>query len=501
MKCGTEKFFAPLLLAAVLTAAGCASLTPRDRVAGALDADGKLYLVSDSAELIREGSRWYDELERKVAESESPRRDAVQTYLTALKMLCRFAGADRIEAVGLSSHREPDGSSLNRCAAAGQTGSDWPWNLGGVPGNRLDDLRKLPAETLAAASFFVNAEAAAAELRRSGAEKLLEYRHPLLLGFTLGEVLGNVSGPWQAAVLPPPQNGGATDWSQCGFYLAFPDRGGALYRRLAVILPAAGEGSLRLPADKNLAPLIAGGDGTIRIYSTPECRAGIVSPRATLGETAEFKASAGKLPADANGAFYFADGGTALGVWQFHPGMIELSSYSHRGTAAQLLRRMLMAPLALAVDRTLAAERKRPTAENPRQPARRPLPPPPPELMQKRRAALAEVRDHLEALRKQSGRLPARLPEKYAGFIWFGAEQTGGSGKLPLVSEAPAPRRPGIGVLFADGTIEFFDFPAASLKHLCSFLHTRYHYDEKEFVRLIRRAAELDAQKKGSRHE
>ena len=61
------------------------------------------------------------------------------------------------------------------------------------------------------------------------------------------------------------------------------------------------------------------------------------------------------------------------------------------------------------------------------------------------------------------------------------------------------PKRPGIGVLFVDGSIEFFDFPAASLKHLCSFLHTRYHYDEKDFVRLIRRAAELDAQRKGKR--
>ena len=53
-----------------------------------------------------------------------------------------------------------------------------------------------------------------------------------------------------------------------------------------------------------------------------------------------------------------------------------------------------------------------------------------------------------------------------------------------------------INVLFVDGTVRSFKFNAGSLKRLCSFLHTVYRYDEKEFVRLIERASQLDAKGK-----
>ena len=499
MKCTTEKRLPHILLAAALCAvAGCAPVAPRERVVGKLDADGELYLVSDSTEFIREGAVWYDEIERKVAESKSPRRDAVQSHLTALKMLGRFAGASGIEVVGLSSRREPDGSHLTRSAAAGQIGTPWPWNVGGVPGDRLRDLSALPAETIAAASFTFDAGAAAAELRRSGAETLLEYKPPLLLGFSLGEILSRVSGAWQTALLPPPSADGKADWSRSGFYLAFPDREGAIYRRLSAVLPSAGNGMVRLP-DGKASLIIGGGDDRIRIYSSPECRSAITAPRRTLGDTEKFGAAAKKLASSVSGAFYLSDDGIAVGVWKFQPGLAELSAYSTRTAPAHALRRLLLNPFSLVVDRALARPQPRPvTAKKTPVPERRTALPMT-GVLQKRRAALAGAMADMTEQHKKSGRFPEELPEKYAGLVWFGAPPDGGSGKLPLIVEAPAPGRPGIGVLFADGTIEFFDFPAASLKHLCSFLHTRYHYDEKDFVRLIRRASELDAKKKGNR--
>ena len=499
MKCGTEKFFAPLLLAAVLTVTGCAPITPRDRVADALDDDGEVHFISESTALIREGSVWFGDIERRVAESESPRRDAVQAYLTMLKMLCRFSGAGTVEAVGMSSRREPDGSYLNRCAAAGRTGSAWPWNLGGVQEDHLHDLRNFPGDVIAAASFTVDAEAAAEELRASGATALLEYKNPILLGFSIREALANASGKWQAAILPPPSGRGA-DWTQCGFSFSVPDRGGALFNRLSAFLPPAGNGALRLPTGGAISPLVVGGDGRIRVYSTPECRAGITSPRHTLGGATFFAAAAAKLPAAVHGAFYFsADGDTDLGVWRFTPGMLDLSAYSTRGAAVHALRRLLLAPLSLAI--TQALDRPAPQRETAamRTATERSTALPPPELLKKRRDTLVEVRDYLNAQRKLAGKFPAELPGKYSALVCFGAMQSEKTGKLPLISEAPDPHRPGIGVLFADGTIEFFSYPAASLKHLCSFLHTRYRYDEKDFVRLIRRASELDAQKKGTR--
>ena len=503
MKSATEKLFPLFLLAAVLFAsAGCAPVTPRDRVEEALDADGELYIVSDSTALLREGADWYGEIERRVAESESPQRDAIQYYLTAFKTLCRFAGTGNIEVFGMSSHRETDGSYLNRCAAAGPADAPWPWDLGGAPGDRLDDLKKLPGDTLAAASFTVDTAAAATELRRAGAEKLLEYKPALLLGFSIGEVLSVVSGSWQMAVLPPPHSGdGAPDWSQGDFYLSCPDRGGAHYRRISAILPPAGDGMLRMPASGKISPLVIGADGMIRLYSTPECRTKLASPKRTLGDEARFAAAAEKLPNTSNGAFYFSDDGVSVGVWKFQPGLVELSAYSTRGTATLALRRLLLAPLSLVIDQALARPPKQPEMKNkPPVPEQRSALPPP-ELMKKRRTALADAMSYLNAQRKKSGRFPAELPEKYSHLVWFGAPQGGRSGKLPLIVEAPDRKRPWIGVLFADGTIEFFDFPAASLKHLCSFLHTRYHYDEKEFVRLIRRASELDAHKKGAANE
>ena len=71
------------------------------------------------------------------------------------------------------------------------------------------------------------------------------------------------------------------------------------------------------------------------------------------------------------------------------------------------------------------------------------------------------------------------------------------SGKIPLVADPVSggahPKK--VNVLFVDGEIKTFEFEAGSAKRLCSFLYTIYRYDEKEFVRLIERASQLDAEK------
>ena len=500
MKFRPEKLFYALLAAALLTAAGCAT-APRERVADALDADGELYFVAESTGLIGEASSWLDAVERRVAESESPNRDELQSYLTALRMLLRFAGVDNIEAVGASSLCDESGAYLNRGVAVGKTGTSWPKDPGQAPAPHLSELRALPGEVLCAVSFSVDAETVIDELRDSGAEELLGRRDPVLLGFSIREALTNASGKWQAAILPPPGHDPAviTDWSRCAFYLSLPDRGGAFFGRLAAVLPDTGNGVLRLSGGDAEPMFIAGGGERIRFYSSPDCLSRITAPKQTLGDNPLFKTAGGKLPEMVSGAFYIADDG-GFGVWQLRPGMAEVSICSTRGAVLQTLRRMLLTPLSAAVDQVLA----RPVTP-PEKPQAETAPPRRADTaavgsMKKRRDLLAEAGKYLKTASETPGRYPAALPEKYASLVCFGMPGAG-SAKLPLISERPDPKRIGIGVLFVDGTIEFFDFQAASLKHLCSFLHTRYHYDEKEFVRLIRRASELDARQKGTAHD
>ena len=492
VKSGPEKIFLALLAAALPIVAGCA-VTPRERVAAALDADGEVYFVSTSAQLIREVSEWFDGLERRVAESDSPRRDDVQTYLTSLRLLCRFVGAGNIEAVGASSRREADGSYIERFTAAGKPGSSWPKDLGNGPESHLPELRGLPADALSAVGFSINAEAVIGELRASGAEDLLENKKPILLGFSIREALVNTSGKWQAAILPPASGiVKPDDWSRCGFYLSCPDRGGVLFGRLSSLLPGDGSGVIRLSGGGDDAMFIAGGAERIRFYSSADCLARITSPKHTLGETPLFGAAEKKLPAAVSGAFYAANSG--FGVWRFHPGMFEISACSPGGAALQTLRRLILTPLSAAVDQTLA----RPPTPQKRTASANRAEAPAPEAMKKRRDMLADAGKYLEGRSKTADRFP-ELPERYAALVCFGTPGWG-SAKMPLVAETPDPERAVIGVLFVDGTIEFFDFTAPSLKHLCSFLHTRYHYDEKEFIRLIRRASELDEKQKGAAH-
>ena len=500
MKFRPEKLFSALLAAALLTVAGCAA-TPRERVAAALEADGELYFVAESTELIGEASSWLDTVERRVAESESPQRDELQTYLTALRMLLRFAGVGNIEAVGASSLCDETGSYLNRCVAVGKAGSSWPKDLGQSPAPHLSELRALPGEVLCAVSFSIDAEKVIGELRDSGAAELLERKDPILLGFSIREALTNASGNWQAAILPPPGHDPAApiDWSRCGFYLSLPDRGGAFFGRLSSVLPDTGNGVLRLSGGDADPMFIVGGGERIRLYSSPDCLSRITAPKQPLGDNPLFKTAGGKLPAMVGGAFYIAgDGG--FGVWQLRPGMAEVSICSTRGTVPQTLRQILLTPLSAAVDQVLTRPQTPPEKPQTRTAPPRRADTAAVESMKKRRDLLAEAGKYLKTASETPGRYPAALPKKYDSLVCFGMPGAG-SAKLPLISERPDPKRIGIGVLFVDGTIEFFDFPAASLKHLCSFLHTRYHYDEKEFVRLIRRASELDARQKGAAHD
>ncbi len=108
------------------------------------------------------------------------------------------------------------------------------------------------------------------------------------------------------------------------------------------------------------------------------------------------------------------------------------------------------------------------------------------------------VADHAA---RNHGKLPPALPREFAcgnsGYVYFAPFAASPSGKMPLVADnVKANPHPGkINVLFVDGSIETFEFESGSIKRLCSFLHTIYRYDEKEFIRLIERASQLDSGK------
>ena len=103
--------------------------------------------------------------------------------------------------------------------------------------------------------------------------------------------------------------------------------------------------------------------------------------------------------------------------------------------------------------------------------------------------------------KRNPGKLPPKLPKEYtcgeSGYVYFAPFAAPPSGKMPLVADPirKCPHPGTVNVLFVDGSIESFEFDAGSLKRLCSFLHTIYRYDEKEFIRLIERASQLDAGK------
>ena len=115
----------------------------------------------------------------------------------------------------------------------------------------------------------------------------------------------------------------------------------------------------------------------------------------------------------------------------------------------------------------------------------------------------------MDAYRRKHGQLPegfgAAALEKAIGssavcgearYVYFGSFGDAASPKLPLVTDPPRlnAHAQKINILFADGTTETVTPPGNTLKHLCSYLHTIYHYEESEFIQLIGRAAKLDAE-------
>ena len=209
----------------------------------------------------------------------------------------------------------------------------------------------------------------------------------------------------------------------------------------------------------------------------------------------ELREAAVLLPPQVTGAFYFADDKRNLcevGGWDCADNSIEAVSYSPRELAESLIGELLFSPLRMLVDGVLKLpppKRQTPMfAALPRTAPR--------EELALRRKALTDFGAELAGKADKAGTVSPKFPD----LVSFGRPEPG-IPKFPVACEVPNPKRSRIGVLFADGTIEFYDFKAESLKHLCSFLHTRRRYEEKVFIRLIKRAVELDKQRKGSADE
>ena len=240
------------------------------------------------------------------------------------------------------------------------------------------------------------------------------------------------------------------------------------------------------------------------------------------------------LPANSHGAFFFNNarigkvmkiGGDrglqlsmpqtvrAVGTLRIDDGMIEYRELATKSLTVQTFELLVEAPLQLIADEMLrrfdrpaSAVKKAPikkiraVKKKASAPKRRP--------QKSAGDQNAECRKRLEKIRdfvadhakNHNGALPPSLPEGSgcgnARYVYFAPFSAPPSGKMPLVADpAKGTTHPGkVNVLFVDGSIGSFDIDAGSMKRLCSFLHTIYTYDEKEFVRLIERASQLDAE-------
>ena len=494
MKSVFDKTFLSFFTAALLLGSGCAPLTPADKVEMALDTGGELYLVMDSRTVMRNGAEFCNELERRIAESNSPRRDELQATLAGVKLAGKLIGLDRIEAVGASSVHLPDGRCINRCAAAGSDGNGI-WQFAGTRAEHLHDLAELPDNAVAAASFSVDTGAISKVLFEGQDGKALNEKLNFL-GTAASELLAAANGNWRFAVLPADENTALVGGDKYEFYLSLPDRDGVIFSRIkAFFAPGKDDRIIQLPGNGSPAPLISGGDGRIGYFSSPGCFDRMTGPHGLLGDKPELCEAAELLPSEVTGAFYFADARQNLcevGIWDCDDKCIEVAAYSPRELADGLIGELLFSPLRMFVDGVLKLPPpKRQTSRFAALPRAVPG-----EELALRRKALADFGAGLAGKADKAGAVSPKFPD----LVSFGRPEPG-IPKFPVACEVPNPKRSRIGVLFADGTIEFFDFKAESLKHLCSFLHTRCRYEEKVFIRLIKRAVELDKQRKGSADE
>lgn len=252
--------------------------------------------------------------------------------------------------------------------------------------------------------------------------------------------------------------------------------------------------------------------------------------RKRLGDEPGFAAALKKLPANSNGAYFYTDvriernlniGGPngiqlalpatvnrSIGTWSAGDGMIVNRELSTECLTSQAFDTLVGTPLLCLVDRMIR-KRSEPSA-SPRKKVGTPQSGAPSAAVKKSggidqaaecRKRLLEAKrfidDHVKKHAKLPPALPAGLKCGNAGYVYFAPFSAPPSGKMPLVADPVVggahPKQ--VNVLFVDGEIKTFEFEAKSVKRLCSFLYTIYRYDEKEFIRLIERASQLDAEK------
>lgn|GEM_PF-5702982 len=535
-------------LLAALTLAGCVSPSPELRVRDELEPGGVFYLQLDPAAARRHFAAGFAATERGIAESAVPEREAKQGVLALFRAAAELAGVPEISAVGASSLRLADGRCSNRFAvAAGERRSGWIWRMHGQERERLAGFAALPADTVFAADFGIDFRGIVDELAAGDDGGMLKTPRPQLFMMSAAEVLKTLSGEWRI-VLAAPDGTAWDDFDKYDLFLSIPDRDEALSRRLAatltVLLPGARRSGnvIYLPELSGAAPVLVLLPRRVLFYSSPRSfdrfsdgknevgRNGKFSPAdesgvlhvvgATLANDPDLRAALDRLPARSHGAYFintaklkhvFTLGGDhcvrialdsaatkAVGSWRGSEGMIALREVAADELAARIFDLTAGTQLAILADAWLSPPA--PAAEPPRED--KPSATQRAELQRENaacRTRLNVIRRELAAYAKaHHGEFPPRLPvELRCGkgkYVYFGPFAAKPSAKYPLVVDPPhgAAHRGRVNVLFVDGTVRTFEFSAGSLKRLCSYLHTIYRYDEKELLRLIERASQLD---------
>ena len=553
-----------LLLAAALTVNAVAPSV--ERAKRELQVGGELYLLIDSTSLHRHIAETYMALERGVAESSIPRRNAVQSALAFMRAFNRMAGIPEITALGASSTRDAEFGFSNRVVVAAEPGSTgWLWRMHGQTEPRLARIAALPADTAFALDFGVDFRPILKDIRESGCEEWLLQHCGELPVPGMNNWLEAVSGDWQIAIAIPEGgelnccNAPIEELNKCDIYISVPDNNGSLKSALELLCAAK-------PSVKRIANVIyvSNDSGSAMVFVILEHRVlyfssirsfdkfcsgstnvnanGRFVPVAkqpatepgtrTLAGDPGFAAALKRLPANSNGAYFISNarigkvieiGGRyglqlrlpdtvhrSIGIWRVDDCMIVRQEISTEGLNIQVFDALVSAPLKAIFD--LAMDKKK-KADNGNTAKVDPKPAKNAAAEDKAKALRAEHQrkclENLRNIRKfvadhaahNNGKLPPKLPQEFtcgnSGYVYFAPFAVPPSGKMPLVADnVKAYPHPGtINVLFVDGSIETFEFESSSIKRLCSFLHTIYRYDEKEFIRLIERASQLDAGK------
>lgn len=517
--------------------AGCAAPTPREQVSRMLESGDALYLELDTAPLKSDLANFYSAVENATARSGIGGRDKLQCAMTIVKLAIKLSGIDETVRFGASSTSLDGKWFSNRVAFAASPGcSGWLWHGGGAAEDRLARIGELPADTVSAADFGVDFAPALRRLEDSGAGEVLKAPNNMLMGMSPRELLLSLSGDWSIAFTAPRAGKDGSKNADHGIFISLPDRDGLLFRRAAagisMLAPEAKRDgdTVYLPEHGGMAPVVKAGKGRISFYSSPELMAGKRQGPGTLREQPFFRKAIELLPKEVHGAFYFSErefrqqlrpgGGPAsiafpndgehnIGVWKNRDGLVGAYSISDAPMQTLVLHDLALTPLSFVAERMLNAP-ARPQKANRTEKRVRTQPKREPETHRCRKQ-LSSLWRELEKYRAEHGGLPEgfgaaalkkALPETPGcggcAYVYFGSFGEKSSPKLPLAADAPSggAHRGAVNVLLADGSVETVELENPSMKRLCSYLHTVYRYDEKEFVQLIGRASQLDSEGK-----